>query len=167
MSEKESRSQINGDLPIEWSVHYGKLHPEKRFPVLLAAVVAGVLGLVLLKSIVASLLAIGVVVFSTAEIFLPWRYRLDSEQSEVRIGLSRTVLLWKDVKRAELRNGVLLLSPLQTASRMDVFRGVRLRFSGNQEQLLVTISELIKNYGCVLDRGIDAGGEGQTDGKDD
>lgn len=166
MSIETECPQINEDLPVEWSVFYGQLHPEKRFPVVVAAVVAFGLGLLILNNLVMAILAVLVVVFSTAELFLPWKFKIDQEGAEVKIGLSRSVMLWKDVKRAILRNDVLLLSPLQTASRMDVFRGVRLRFSGNSDQILVTISQLLKENGCVLDRGTDTGTAGRTDGED-
>lgn len=150
-------------LPYEWTVRLGDQYPGKRVPVLVAAFVGGSMGVVLLQAWWAFFLGFGAVILSAAELFLPQYFCIDNDGAHVRMGVSRSTLAWADVKRAMLDEDILHLSPLTKPSRLDAFRGVRLRFSGNQERLLVKIAELLDEHGCVVDRRSDPGGTGSAD----
>lgn len=168
MEQKPDQSPVDlrtEGLPVEWSVSYGHEHPEKRYPVLAIAGMAGALGYVLMHNWIAAVIGVVAILMSTAELFLPWKYRVDDQGAEVKIGVSRSFQAWSDVKRATYADGLLVLSPLQKATRLDAFRGVKLRISGNQSDLLVKIAELLKTHGCILDRGSDTREEGRTGGE--
>lgn len=150
-------------LPYEWEYRMGEKHPEKRYPVFVIAFVAGVFGYVVMRNPLAFLVGFGAVMLSTMELFLPMKFRIDEAEAHSSLGLSRSVIRWENVKRAWVIDGVVYLSPLTKPSRMDAFRGVRLRTSGNGEGLLVKIAALLTDHGCPLERKTDPGGTRRLD----
>lgn len=140
-----------------WQVRLGDRMPEKRLPVIVfalaTAVVAYAIGFYL-----GILLGPIVVFMSTAELFLPIKYRIDQEQVSSKIGVSLTAMRWENVRRTIPVEGGIRLSPLESPSRLDAFRGVLLRFSGNEDAVLVKIAELTQRDGRTLDGTADSRG---------
>lgn len=106
------------------------------------AAVAGYCGAAIFAHPLLGVLGFLVIVASTAEMFVPLKYKLDERGASVRCGISVTALEWSAVKRVvELSDGV-CLSPLPKSSRLDAFRGVHLRFAGNEDEVRDTIRQL-------------------------
>lgn len=130
-----------GKEPLTWTVQRGEKENQKRWivgTVIIVAAMLAALWLNLLAGIIAALALFA----STAEIFLPQRYRLDEKGATVRLGISVTSITWDEVKRLVEEGDAVRLSPLEKESRLDAFRGVLLRFNGNREAALDRIREL-------------------------
>lgn len=130
--------------PMEWTVQLPSGSQKNRVIVVIFAVIAAIVGTLLLRSWLAGLFAVLAVFFSTAEIWFPIRYRLDEKGASEKKGLAETQILWENVKRMEHDERGVSLSPLEKPSRLDAFRGVYLRFHGNEEAVLAKIASLRK-----------------------
>lgn len=141
---------------LEWSVPVSDHLRSKRFPVVVALLVGAAFGFYLIGWFGA--LVGGLAIYaSTAEIWLPAKFRITDMEASARIGLSQSVIRWENVVRLiDTENGV-RLSPLQKSSRLDAFRGVYLRFSGNRDAVLGKIAELTKTNGSIVDGEADSG----------
>jgi hypothetical protein len=66
-------------------------------------------------------------------------YRLTSTSIEVRtLGVSRA-RPWGEMRRATLDRGGIFLSPFPKRSWLEAYRGVRLPFGGNRDQVLAFV----------------------------
>jgi hypothetical protein len=149
---------------MEWSVDLGSARPERRYIVLAIAVGAGLIGLKI-GGVLLSAIGLLVPLVSTAELFLPLKYRLDENGAQVRCGLGVTSILWPDVKRlVPMADGV-KLSPLEKPSRLDEFRGVYLRFRDNAEEVSGKIRQFWHGDQRALDRGPDGAGDQRAVGQ--
>jgi hypothetical protein len=110
---------------LEWVVKPIQMQPSRAWIVLLAAILAGVLGTYRYGGIV-GLVGFSVIMLATGDYWLGVRYTLTEQGAARRCGLSVTVMQWEDVRRVEVGSESVLLSPLERAGRMDAFRGVRL-----------------------------------------
>jgi hypothetical protein len=80
-----------------------------------------------------------------SDYLFPISYRLTTRGAYADCGASRLFLAWTDVKRATTGADGVFLSPLARASRLDAWRGVRLRFSsGNDAEVRDTARALWK-----------------------
>lgn len=114
--------------------------PEKRLPVLVAAVVAALVGFWAFR-IIGAALGFLFVLLSTAELFFPVRFRLDKLAAQSRCGLSVTRISWPDVRRVVLYDGVARLFPKVVNERLAAFRGVTLRFANNEERVVAIMRQ--------------------------
>jgi hypothetical protein len=142
-------------VELEWTVQLGKQLAQKRIPVAIAGLVAAGFGTVFI-GVFGALLGLAVVFVSTAELWMPMRFKLTSEEASARVGLSVTAIRWENVKRVLETDQGVTLSPLEKSSRLDAFRGVYLRFSSNRSEVLAKIAELTERNGSDLDREADA-----------
>ncbi|MCC7230431.1 MAG: hypothetical protein IT203_08540 [Fimbriimonadaceae bacterium] len=131
---------MTGDSKNEfysWVVRPYESSPKRR------VVVFGVAGFVLLFGVfivrlpLLGLLGFGMILASTMEYWLGTSYRLDAKCAKVRTGASVSEIEWASVKRVVLTESGIKLSPLEKEGRLDPFRGVFLKFGGdNREQIL-------------------------------
>lgn len=150
-------------LPLTWEVNMGQARPERRWVCLAAALAMAAIALVFWANPFLAVLGFVVVIASTGEMFFPIRYRLDERKAQAKIALSTTELLWDDVRRMIPVEGGVRLSPLERASWLDNYRGVYLRFSGNEQAVLATIRALWKADERRLDGADDSRGGGGDD----
>jgi hypothetical protein len=136
---------------MEWSVRVGDSEPGKRLVILAVALIGAVVGFWLI-GLGGAIFGFGAIFFSAAEYFLPYKYRLTEEEASSKMGLSTSVIRWENVRRLIDVPGGVRLSPLASESRLDAFRGVSLRFSGNRDEVLGKIAELTQRYGIDLER---------------
>lgn len=130
--------------------------PGKR-PILLAVALAvAMIGQWYTKSWLVGLGGFLAIVATTAEMWFPLKYRLDENEARVRCGLSVTAIRWANIKRLIDVEGGIRLSPLDRPSRLDAFRGVHLRFAGNEETVLGKIRALWQRHVRVLGERADA-----------
>lgn len=129
---------------------------KQRFAVAMLTVVAAYVGYVFIQGILGAVVGVVVMIASTAELFFPVNYRLDSTEARSHCGFSVTALRWENVKRLIHTQDGVRLSPLEKSSRLDAFRGVYLRFSGNRDEVLGKIAELLEEYGSDVDRETDS-----------
>lgn len=161
LESSEISADVSGDLEdevMEWEVRLGDSMSSKRFPVVIVMIVVSFIGFFLLRSPIAGIIGPAVVFASTSELFLPIKYRLSSVDLSQKIGFAKSLIEWKEVQRtAKVKDGIRLM-PLKKESRMDAFRGVTVRFSGNETEVLAKIAERLAKHGRSLDGRVDAGG---------
>lgn len=140
---------------MEWVVAIGDGQPKKRAVLGVITIASAVFGYGFLGfwGLAISLVAVFV---STAEYWLPIRFRLNEAGAESKIGLSTNAIHWGDVKRLIHTTEGVRLSPLESPSRLDEFRGVYLRFASNRDEVLAKIAELTEQHGSGVDRQADA-----------
>ncbi len=149
------------DNVLIWERQLGQENPQKRAVCAAACIMAGVIGFLLTSNVLVGGLGCVAIFASTAEMFLPARYVLNPKGASVRLGLSTTEIEWSSVKRLLPLSGGIRLSPLEKSSRLDDFRGVLLRFSGNEEAVLAKIAEFWqKNEDGLVGPHDGGGGEG-------
>lgn len=124
---------------VQWDVRLWLKGTDKRYAILLAAVVAACAGWFLVQSFVAVVIGLLAILGSTTEYWLPIKYKLDRNAASARCGISVTSIEWSKVKAIiEEPNGV-KLSPLTNEGRMGAFRGVFLRFADNRDVVMEAI----------------------------
>ena len=69
-----------------------------------------------------------------SDYLFPISFRLTTRGAYADCAASRLFLAWGDVKRASSGKDGVFLSPLARPSRLDGWRGVRLRFGGGNEE---------------------------------
>ena len=127
---------------LEWRVHLARHQPAKAALVLLAAAVSAALCFFLFLSWPFALFTVVALVAATSEFLCPIRYRLDAEAAEMRNLHNWRRITWREVKKAYLLEDGIKLSPLETQTRIEPFRGVFLRFgpgSGSREAVLAAV----------------------------
>jgi hypothetical protein len=79
-----------------------------------------------------------------SDYLFPTTFRLTKSGAHSDCGLSRLTIAWTDVRRATQGADGIHLSPFSRATRLNQFRGVRLRFAGGvaPEQIVETVREL-------------------------
>lgn len=63
---------------------------------------------------------------ATAEYWMGVTFRLDEKGASSKTGPSVTAMEWKDVRRVLVKGSEIRLSPLESPSTLDAFRGVGL-----------------------------------------
>jgi hypothetical protein len=121
---------------LEWRVHLARNEPRKAAGAVLAAVLAAGAAWLLFANPLLALAAAAAVIGAVAEFLFPIRHRLTAEGAEVRYGLSCSFIAWRQVRKCYLFPDGVKLSPLGKPGRLEVFRGVFLRFADNRDQVL-------------------------------
>jgi hypothetical protein len=124
---------------LEWSVWPARDRPWAA-AVLLASLL--VLGVLIAEGTGDRVLGVAAPVFilvSVGSFIARTHYRLTSESIEVRtLGVSRA-RPWGEMRRATLDRGGIFLSPFEKRSWLEAYRGVRLPFGGNRDQVLAFV----------------------------
>lgn len=144
-----------GTPVVAWEVRLGEEQPNKRLIALAAAILASFVGWALYQNVMLSVLAFLLIIGSSLELWVPIRYRLDETGASSTLGFSKTSMEWSNVRRVILGRRSVRLSPLRKASRLDAFRGVLLRYAGNEDLILATIRTYLGNDGRVLEERAD------------
>jgi hypothetical protein len=124
---------------LRWTVW-----PARERPWSAAVLVAGalVLGVLIARSTGDRLLAIAAPLFVLASLgsfLFPTDYRLTRDSVDIRsLGVVR-VRPWKEVRRVVADAAGVLLSPFAERSWLDSYRGIRLQFGGNRDQVLAFV----------------------------
>jgi hypothetical protein len=119
--------------------------PARERPLAAAVVVTGavVLGVLIAQGTRDLVLGVAAPVFVLASLgsfLLPTEYRLTKDAVEVRsLGVAR-VRPWTEVRRVDNEGpGSVLLSPFETRSWLDSYRGLRLLCGGNRDRVLAFV----------------------------
>jgi len=126
-----------GDLT--WTAWPARERPLAAVVLVAAAVVLGVL---VRKGTNDSVLAVAAPIFVVASLssfLFPTDYRLTEESVEVRsLGVAR-VRPWTEMRRMTVDRTGVFLSPFERRSWLEAYRGVRLLFGGNRDQVVAFV----------------------------
>jgi hypothetical protein len=129
---------------LAWKVRMSATEPGKPRIIFAVAILVFVVGLFGFHSLLLGVFGSAMILGATAEFWLGTRYALDDEGASVRTGLSHSRVLWKDVRRAVVTPVGIKLSPLEESTRLAPFRGVFLRFGGEDR---VRIEQTVRRLG--------------------
>lgn len=129
------------DDALHWEVRPGEKDPKKRGVILIVAAFAGALAALISMNWLMAIVAISVILASTTEMFFPIRFSVDRNGATSRCGMSVVQIEWDKVKRVIETNDGIKLSPFDSPSRLEAFRGVYLRFAGNRDEILAKLRE--------------------------
>ncbi len=157
---------MSGDPELlEYSFKAWERQPWRRSAALSGMLIAGASGLLLLHHPVFALLGALIVFVSTAELFLPVKYRLDKTEARQQVGFSVTAIKWTDVKRIVRVDDGVRLSPFDAPNRLDAFRGVFLRYASNEDDVWSTIRVLWHDNAVTVGRESESGPESGDGGE--
>lgn len=138
--EPETIPDSSEGSTLEWTVRLWQENPSRLWVIVVVAAFAGVIGLWALRHPLGFILGVGMIAMSTADFWMPMHFRLDSEGATRRVGPSVSSILWMDVQRVREDEVGAKLSPLSNPeSRLEPFRGIHVRFSGNREAVIERI----------------------------
>jgi hypothetical protein len=121
---------MDGDKASEvliWSVQPWRKAPQKLIVLVGFAVLCAGFGILIFRNVLFGVAGFAIILGSTAEFWMGTSFRLDAKGATSRTGLSVTSMEWEAVRRVDMGSNLVKLSPLDEASRLDEFRGVRLR----------------------------------------
>lgn len=134
------------DQPIPqqtWEVHPLRANWTRSFLLLLFLLLLYFVIYWLFQSVFVALLSAIFVTCSLYRYFIPFRYELHEQQLVVTAPFYRLTRPWSDFRSFYVDNNGVLLSPFAKPSRLENFRGVYVRFSENQSEVVGFIQDKI------------------------
>jgi len=124
---------------LEWSVWPARERPWAAAVLLASLAVLGVLIAQGTGDRVLGMAAPVFILLSVGSFIAKTHYRLTPESIEVRaLGVSRA-RPWGEMRRATVDRGGVFLSPFEKRSWLEAYRGVRLPFGGNRDQVVAFV----------------------------
>jgi len=107
---------------------------------LMACVLA--LGAFIYRDVVLVSISAGILFLATADYFIPMRFWITREAAFRRSIFGVKFIRWSNVKHCYLDSRGIKLSPLESQSRSEAFRGLFLYFGDNRDELVETVRNL-------------------------
>jgi len=128
---------------LTWSAWPARERPLSAIVLLASALLLGVLVVRGTGDAVLGLAAPLFVLGSLSSFLFPTSYRLTEEAVEVRsLGVSRA-RPWKEMRRMTVDATGVFLSPFEKRNWLEAYRGVRLLFGGNRDQVVAYVEARI------------------------
>ncbi len=118
----------------EWTVHLARHQPFKATLTVVAVSLAPAFGWLWVHPLI-GLAAGAFLLGAVSEFLFPVRYRVTKEGAEAVGFLFRRSLSWRQVKRISLSPDGLRLSPYPSPTPLESFRGLTLRWTGDERTL--------------------------------
>ncbi|MFQ3549330.1 MAG: hypothetical protein SNJ70_06230 [Armatimonadota bacterium] len=128
------------DILLKWTIHLGKKYPNKLAVSIIAVLFVFIVALISYGIGLAVIAAI-ILLASISEFVFPVSYTITTESASSTCLFRKTEINWENVRNYYLDDDGIKLSPLKTKSRMEVFRGVYLRFDNNKEQIIQKVKQ--------------------------
>jgi hypothetical protein len=142
---------------LSWSAWPARERPLAAAVVVAASIVLGVLVEQGTHDVVLGVAAPAVILFAVSSWLLPTAYRLTEESLEVRsLGVSR-VRPWTEMRRMSVDATGVFVSPFAARHWLDAYRGVRILFGGNRDQVVAFVEARLADAGP-------AGGDAPAEG---
>jgi len=125
---------------MEWLSFPAKEEPVKAISVGLFLVVFSFLVGIIWGGIF-GILSIILLLLSLSPYFTPTRYSLDDDGIVVKKAFYTIKKEWKDIRSYYIDKNGVLLSPFSRETRLENYRGLYLRFSGNKEEVMVFLEK--------------------------
>lgn len=137
----DNTSPTRNDVILSWTVHLARQHPCKLVCSLGLVALAACAGFWVI-GLLGSLAVITVMTASLADFLFPVRFELTPDGAACKMLFKSAQINWSCVRRCYLDDSGVKLSPLAGVSRLEAFRGVYLRFNGNQQQVISAVKTL-------------------------
>lgn len=145
-THRVSSSNEPNQIVLSWTVHLARDCPEKLLISLALAALSAAAGFAVLGTLGACV-AVLVMLVSLADFLFPVRYEITSGGAACKMLFRQSAIAWSAVRRCYLDDSGVKLSPLNSKTRLEAFRGVYLRFADNRDQVIETVKSL-KESAC-------------------
>jgi hypothetical protein len=140
-ASREERPRTTAEL--EWTAWPARERPLAAAVLVVAAIVLGMLVEKGTDDRFLGVAAPAFVLASLSSFLLPTSYRLTKESVEVRsLGVARA-RPWAEMRRMTVDRTGVFLSPFERRSWLEAYRGVRLLFGGNRDQVVAFVEARI------------------------
>ena len=140
------QSMLTSYQPIlSWKVHLARRYPTRTIVSVAFIAVATTAGCFVVGPYAAALIGAALVA-SLSDFLFPVKYIVSCDRVCCRMLLKSAEIKWADVRRCYLDDQGVKLSPLDRTSRLEAFRGVYLRFAGNEREVIETVKSLRPNH---------------------
>lgn len=134
-----SMTEIRADSRLRWQVHGLRENPSGLGLVAAGYSVALLLWQWIFPHPLALALPLVAMTSALSDYLFPIRYRIDDAGVHADCGpFQRLHLAWSDIRRIQRGNDGIYVSSLRTPSRLDQFRGIRLRFGSMDPERVVS-----------------------------
>lgn len=134
-------SELGNDIVLSWSVHLARENPARLLFSLGMIALASAAGYYVIGPVGAVATAVAIAA-SIADFLFPMNYVLTADGAECGMLFKKSEIRWENVKHCYLDGGGIKLSPLDRRSKLEAFRGVYLKFQGNEEQVTNAVRSL-------------------------
>lgn len=132
-------TEAAGARELSWSAWPARERPVAAAVLVVSAIVLGVLVKQGTHDTVLAVAAPLFILLSVSSWLLPTAYRLSEEGVEVRsLGVART-RPWGEMRRMTVDGTGVFLSPFERRNWLEAYRGVRLLFGGNRDQVVAFV----------------------------
>ncbi len=139
----ESAEVIDGEV-LEWVCHPAKQN-KTRTAIVTVFIVLVILGIYFWTfSAFFTILAVIILTGSLAAYYFPTRYTLTENEILIRTTTQRQTKKWSQYRSYYPDKNGVLLSPFVRPSRLENFRGVYVRFSGNKDAVMAFVIRKIE-----------------------
>lgn len=144
-AERERRPAESPEGALTWTAWPARERPLAAAVLLGSAIVLGVLVAHGTEDRVLGVATPLFILVSLSSFLLPTTYRLTDEAVEVRsLGVAR-VRPWTEMRRMTVDQTGVFLSPFEKRSWLEAYRGVRLLFGGNRDQVVAFVEARLKS----------------------
>jgi hypothetical protein len=151
MTEKPEQDQkqereVAGEekVLLTWISHPAKARPVVTGLVIIFLTILVALVYSLTASIVFTAIAALILWGSLAQFFLPTRFEFTDRGVKIRYTLSGVAKEWKLFRSYYVDKNGVLLSPFVRPSRLENFRGLYVRFTGNKDDVMAIVATMIE-----------------------
>ena len=117
------------EVVLAWKIHLLKRRPDRAVPLFAIFGCAGISVWLMFHNLIPALVSILLLVSATSDFLFPTTNRIDDSGVFSHGTFSRNELSWSNIRRVTYHPYSVSLSPLETPSRLDAFRGVTLIFA--------------------------------------
>ncbi len=118
---------------IHWEVLLYKRSPNRLLLILASLALGACIAWILFAAVLPTLAALALLSLSSADYILPLSYRITSDGVSVSTLISYKILNWDRARRLIPEKDGFTITPLGIGSRLDSFRGVRIRYAPEGE----------------------------------
>jgi len=129
-----------------WTVYLAREEPLKTALALFLIAAIAFAGWVLAGPFPAAAASL-VTILSLCEFLFPVSYEVSQQGARVRSLLKTTNVTWSQVGACYLDDNGVKLSPFNRPSRLEAFRGLYLRFAGNEDEVVQAV-RLMRGQQC-------------------
>ena len=161
LTDEREAKETREDVVLAWRIHRLREEPQKIGLVALGYGLAFAFWRLAFPYPLGLFLPVIALTGAMSEYLFPVNYKLTSKGAYCSCGPAiKLEMLWSDVRRATKGKDGVYLSTLKIPSRLDSFRGIRLRFSqGNDEKVRETVKALLPPPGSADPLRLREGGE--------
>ena len=127
---------------LTWKVHLIRENPVKVLLIAPVLLISLLVCYVFTHSPIFMAVTLALLASSLADFLFPVRYEINERGASSKTLLGRTFMEWDRVKKYYLDDHGIKLSTLPRPGRLEAYRGLYLRFGGNQDEVIGVVRRM-------------------------